>query len=144
MNLRSLLRLAGALLAVISLTLTGCGSGKTKMDTAELESAFSGADAELKSLVTEATKALHAGKLFEGATALANLAKSPDKLNDAQKNAMINVGATIQLQMSEDEAKSDLKVYQAVENMMAALEGQEAPTVGINPDQMRPVQTPPQ
>lgn len=118
----------------------GCGSSATKMDTKDLEAAFASADAGLKASVDEAAKALNAGKLFEGATSLVNVAKASDKLTDEQKNAMINIGATIQLQMSEDDSKGDLKVWQAVEDMMAALEGMAPAQVGVNPDRVRPPQ----
>jgi hypothetical protein len=63
-------------------------------------SRFSGADAAVKGQADEAVKALKAGKMFEGATALANLAKSAEKLDQGQKDAMVNLGATIQLIIS--------------------------------------------
>jgi len=112
------------------------------MDTAEFDRAFASADAALKGQAQEASKALNASKLFEGATALANLAKSVEKLNDDQKAAMVNLGATIQLLMSEDGDKADLKVYQAVEDMVNALESREATKVGTTPDRVAPPKSP--
>jgi hypothetical protein len=125
-------------LTAIGFLLTGCGRGATKMDTSEFEAAFATADPSVKGLANDAVKALKADKYFEGATALANIAKSADKLDEAQKNAMINLGATIQLIMSEDGDKADLKVYQAVEDMIAALDGRESAKVGTTPDRVLP------
>lgn len=125
----------------IGLFLTGCGRSATKMDTSEFEAAFATADPSIKGAADEAVRALKGGKYFEGATALANIAKSATKLDETQKNAMINLGATIQLIMSEDADKADLNVYQAVEDMMAALDGRESTTVGTTPDRVRPPTT---
>ncbi len=131
-------------LASLMLLLTGCGGGgsSTKMDTADLEKSFASADATLKGPADEAVKALKGGKYFDGATALANLAKSVDKLNDEQKNAMINVGATIQLIMSEDGDRADLKVYQAVDDMINLLNGEALKQVGTDPDRSKPAPPP--
>jgi hypothetical protein len=108
-------------LAVSGLLLSGCG-GKTKMDTASYEAA----------------KALKAGKYLDGATALANLAKSAEKMTDEQKQSMTELGITLQVIMSEDGDKMDLKLWQAVEDMLAALEGRESAQVGTDPDRVRP------
>lgn len=108
------------------------------METAEFRQAFAAADATTKRTADEAANALEAGKYLEGSTALANLAKASEEMSDAQKNAMIDLGVTIQLVMSEDGDKADLKVYQAVEDMMAALDGRESARVGVNPDVVRP------
>lgn len=130
-------------LVAVSLMVSGCGGGGgTKMETAEFQTAFASADATLKGQAEEAAKALNAGKLFEGATALANLAKSAEKLSDDQKTAMVNLGATIQLLMSEDGDKADLKVYQAVEDMVNALEDREPTQVGTTPDRVAPPKAP--
>lgn len=115
----------------------GCGGGssKTKMDTADFSKAFATADAALKTSADEAAKALNSGKLFEGTTELVNLAKANvEKLSDDQKNALINLSATIQMVMSEDGDKADLKVYQAVEDLIAALDSRESTRVGLTPD----------
>lgn len=129
-------------LAALALTLAGCGGGgpgKTKMDTKEFTAAFAGADAALSGPANEAVAALNSGKMFEGATALVNLAKAgTGKFSDTQKNALINLGATIQMVMAEDGDKADLKVYQAVEDLMAALEERGASTVGVTPDRPAP------
>lgn len=128
--------LLGATLGVVLLCFTGCGAAKTKMDTVDFEKAFASADAAVKGQADEAVKALQAGKLFEGATALANMAKSADKLNQGQKDAMVNLGATIQLIISEGE--SDLRVYQAVDDMLNTLEGRDLSKVGTTPDRVAP------
>lgn len=126
----------GAALGVVLLFLTGCGAAKTKMDTADFDKAFASADATVKSQADEAVKALKAGKMFEGATALANLAKSAEKLDQTQKDAMVNLGATIQLIISEGE--SDLRVYQAVDDMINTLDGRDLSKVGTTPDRVVP------
>ncbi|MBX3746566.1 MAG: hypothetical protein KF833_14755 [Verrucomicrobiae bacterium] len=121
----------------LGLFITGCGKGGG-IDTADLDAAFVRAEPEVKATATTAVQALKAGKFLDGATALANLARSAESLSEDQKNAMINVGAMIQVVMAEDGDKADLAVYQAVEDMMAALDGREASTVGTDPDRVRP------
>lgn len=119
---------------LVAALLAGCGPGgtaKTKMDTQELVTAFASAEESLKGPATEAAQALAAGKTFEGATTLVTLAKAgAGKFSDTQKNALVNLGATIQMVMAEDGDKADLKVYQAVEDLMAALEERDAGKVG--------------
>lgn len=135
--------LAGLALCCLGLVAAGCGGGgKPKMDTADVEKAFASADASLKGPAEEAVKMLKAGKLLDGSTALANLAKSAEKLSEEQKNAMVNLGATIQLIMSADGDQADLKVYQAVDDMLSALEGRESTPVGVTPDQTAPIRAP--
>jgi hypothetical protein len=137
----SLVTLLATGLAAVSVLLAGCGGGtaKTKMDTKEFTEAFASADASLQGPATEAAKALNSGKLFEGATALVGLAKSGSgKLSETQKNALINLGATVQMVMAEDGDKADLKVHQAIEDLMAALEERDSSTVGITPDRVAP------
>ncbi|MBL9137786.1 MAG: hypothetical protein JNK85_18090 [Verrucomicrobiales bacterium] len=133
---KSLVSLVCAALGVVLLALTGCGGAKTKMDTVDFEKAFAGADAAVKGQADEAVKALKAGKMFEGATALANLAKSAEKLEQSQKDAMVNLGATIQLIISEGE--SDIRVYQAVDDMINTLDGRDLSKVGTTPDRVVP------
>jgi uncharacterized protein YgfB (UPF0149 family) len=133
---KSFALILSATLGVVLLFLTGCGAAKTKMDTADFEKSFSGADAAVKGQADEAVKALKAGKMFEGATALANLAKSAEKLDQGQKDAMVNLGATIQLIISEGE--SDLRVYQAVDDMINTLDGRDLSKVGTTPDRVAP------
>ena len=126
-------------LATLSLLLAGCGGkSSTRMDTAALEQAFSSADAALKGPVDTAVKHLNSGRLLEGTTALAELGKSVEQLNDAQKDALLGVATTIQTIMSEDGDKADLKVYQAVENLVASIAGRQPSQVGVNPDAVRP------
>lgn len=133
---KSFVSLLCAALGVALLLLTGCGGSKTKMDTADFEKSFADAEAAVKGQADEAVKALKAGKMFEGATALANLAKSAEKLNQGQKDAMVNLGATIQLIISEGE--SDLRVYQAVDDMINTLDGRDLSKVGTTPDRVAP------
>jgi hypothetical protein len=130
-----------ACLAALTFLLTGCGSGSKRMNTADFKAAFAGASGDVKSAADEVVQALEAGKYFEGATALANLAKSTESLSDDQKNAMINLGADIQVIVAENPESADPQVYQAIEDMMAALEGRQAAPVGVNPD--APGQAPP-
>ncbi len=122
------------LFATVGLLVTGCGGGKSRLDTAEFDRAFATADPSLKGPADEASKALKEGKFFEGTTALANLAKSSEKLSEPQKNAMINLAGNIEKIMAGDGDKADIKVFQAVNDMMAALEGRESAKAGVNPD----------
>ena len=123
-------------LAALGLLLSGCGgSSSSKIDTAELAQAFSGADAALKTSTDEAAKLLNGGKLLEGTTTLVKVAKEGgEKLTEPQKNALINLCASVQMVMSESSKPADEKVHQAVEDLMAALEGRDSGKVGINPD----------
>jgi hypothetical protein len=125
-----------SVLAALGLLLSGCGgSSASKIDTAELTQAFASADASLKKPAEDAGKLLLAGKLLEGTTGLVKLAKDGgEKLTEPQKNALINLCASVQMVMSEDAAKVDEKVHQAVEDLMAALEGRDSGKIGINPD----------
>lgn len=135
MKLNSVVRILTLLAA--ALLLAGCGSA-AKVETDEFERAFASADPALKGPADEAAKAIKTGLYFEGATALANLAKSGESMTDEQKNALINVGASIQKVMALEGDKADLKVHQAVDDMMAALEGRESAKVGVNPDYAPP------
>lgn len=129
-----------ACFAAVAVLVAGCGgAAKTKMDTAEFSKAFASAEAAVKGPADEAVKLLQAGKLFEGATAMVEVAKAGgDKLSEPQKNALINLGATVQLVMSEDGDKADLKVYQAVEDLMAILTERESTKVGTSPERVLP------
>lgn len=125
-----------ALLAALGLLLAGCGGGGgAKLETAELTEAFASGDAALKTSADEAVKLLTSGKYLEGTTSLVKLAQTGgDKLTEPQKNALINACASIQLVISEDASKNDERIHQAVENLMAAVEGRDASKVGVTPD----------
>ncbi len=133
------------LLLGFALTLAGCGGGSgSGADTKEVEAAFASADPALKGPADEAVKAIKAGQYLEGANALLAVAKaSADKeLSEPQENAIVNLGAAIQMVLAAQGDKADLKVYQAIEDMMAALSGREASKVGTNPDAARPPAAP--
>ncbi len=108
------------------------------MDTAAFRQAFASADPALKSAADEVVKAVEANKLYEGAAGLANMAKSAARLTDEQKDAMYALGSGIQMVVSEDAARADLKVFQAIEDMVAALQGRTAVQVGTTPDREAP------
>jgi len=111
------------------------------MDTTGLVAAFASAEASLKSAVEAAAKQLDSGKLKDGTTTLAELVKkSHESLTEPQKNALVDVVTKIQLIMSEDGDKVDMDTYQAADDIIAGMEGKEAPKVGINPDAVRPPQ----
>lgn len=132
--------LAVVLGVLISFVLAGCGGGaKTKMDTAEFSQAFSAADAAVKTPADAAVKALQAGNMLEGANSLIAVVKAGgEKLSEPQKNALINLGATVQMMMAEDGDKADMKVYQAVEDLMALINERESTPVGSSPDRVAP------
>ncbi len=136
--------LTAVFVTTLALLLAGCGgTAKSKLDTTEFSSAFATADPAIKGPAEESVKALKAGKLFEGATALVATAKAgADKISPEQKNALINLGSSIQMVMSEDGNKADLKVYQAVEDLMSLLTDRESSKVGTTPDRVRPPQAP--
>lgn len=136
------LTLATALLLSFAVFIAGCGGEpKTKLDTTELVTAFASADPAIKSPVDAAAKALVGGKLLEGMSSLATVAKANhEALTEPQKDALVNLVTTVQTIMAEDGNKVDLKVYQAADNIIAGMEGREAPKVGINPDAVRPTQ----
>ncbi len=138
-----LLPLAVTFLAAICLLFTGCGGeAGPKLDTAEVESAFANAEAPIKGQVDAAAKLLNSGKLVDGTSALARMAReSHEQLSEEQKTALVNLVTTIQLIMSADGNKGDLKLYQAADDLMAGMDGREAPRVGINPDAVRPPQS---
>jgi len=118
----------------------GCGGpAKTKLDTSELVAAFSGADAALKSQVDAAAKTLDSGKLLNGTSALAQAAKaSHETLSEAQKTALLNVVTQVQTIITEDASKGDPAVFQATQDLVAALEGRESTKVGVTPDMLPP------
>lgn len=129
-------------LCFLALGLAGCGSGSTPMDTSGFESAFASATGNIKAGATEAVTALKAGKLLEGSTALENVAKSNAELTDDQRNAMIDLGATIQRILTEQPEGADIAVFQAIENMLGHLLDTVPSTVGITPDNAQPVVVP--
>lgn len=122
-----------AALTALGLLLSGCGGGGGKLDTAEVTEAFATADAALKAPAGEAVKLLQAGKLLEGATTLVKVAKDGgEKLTEPQKNALINLSASIQMAAAGAQ-DSDAKLEQTIEDLMAALEGRESGKVGVVP-----------
>lgn len=123
-------------LAAFGLLLSGCGgSSAAKIDTAELSQAFAGADATIKTSTDQAAKMLVDGQLAEGSTALMKVVKeSGSKLTDPQRNALVNLCASIQMVMADHPEKMDEKVQQTVEDLIAALEDQEAGKAGVTPD----------
>lgn len=129
-------------LCLLALGLIGCGSGKTPMDTSGIESAFASASGDIKAGVNQAVTALKAGKLLEGSTALENVAKSNDELTDDQRNAMIDLGATIQRILTEQPEGADIAVFQAIENMLGYLLDTPPSTVGVTPDNAQPIVVP--
>ena len=131
----------------LALLVAGCDkSNLEKADPTELVAAFDAADPALKTPATAAAKAAKAGNLLECASSLAAVAKAgvEKEISEPQRNALINLGTSIQKVMSEQGDKADLKVYQAIEDMMAALTGRDASKVGVNPDAVRPRQPAPE
>jgi hypothetical protein len=129
-------------LCLLALGLVACGSGTTPMDTSSFESAFASASGDIKSGANQAVTALKAGKLLEGSTALENVAKSNAELTDDQRNAMIDLGATIQRILTEQPEGADIAVFQAIENMLGYLLDTPPSTVGITPDNATPIVAP--
>lgn len=123
----------------LSLFAAGCGgAAKTKIDTAEVVSAFAAAEAPVKAEVDAAAKLLMSGKLKDGTLAFAALTKThAESLSEPQKDALLSLVTMVQTVMAEDADKLDMDVFQATDDIMAALEGRESMKVGVTPDSDR-------
>ncbi len=122
----------------------GCGgAAKTKLDTTEFVAAFASADAALKSQVDAAAKTLNSGKLLEGTSALVQFTKaSQENLSEEQKTALLNLVAQLQTIITEDASKGDPAMFQATQDLVAAVEGRESTKVGVTPDMLQAAPTP--
>ena len=130
-----LLRILTGIFIACPLIFCGCSSKKAKMNTTTFDNAFQTAPAELKALVAKASKALNDGKLEEGSNTLAEISRK-DGLTDAQKDGIRDVVIVIQTVMSEDPDKANIKVHQALEVVMAVLEGRPPKQIGVNPSSL--------
>ncbi|MFN0067039.1 MAG: hypothetical protein ACKVYV_05320 [Limisphaerales bacterium] len=119
-----------ALGAALALLLSACGGGGTKLDTAALAAPFAAAAPALKSQADAAVKALKGGDHLAGVKALGALAKEHARLSEEQRAAMIDATAQVQTRLAEQPTANDMAVHQAIEDMMAALEGRPAKKVG--------------
>src|ERR1051325_676407 len=109
-------------LVLLPLLLPGCGGGtKVDKDTTAFEKAFSSAPAEVKAASAKAVAAFKAEKLLDAANALVETA-SKGSLAQEQKDALIDMVVKIQTIMSVTPEKSDMKVFQILENATARAE----------------------
>src|SRR5882672_7481952 len=119
---------------VIQLLLCGCGGGtKVSKDTTAFDKAFKSAPADVQAAAAKAATAFKAEILLEASDALTETAKKGG-LTQEQKDRIMDMIIKIQTIMSLNPDKSDMKVYQSVENATAALEGRPAISVGIRRD----------
>lgn len=95
-------------IAVGALTLVGCS--KSGVDTGKLESSFSSAEPAAKGSVDAAVSSIKAGN-YADALAKLQSAAGQAKLTDAQKQAVQDVIAQVQKQLSAsaEKAAGDLK-----------------------------------
>jgi hypothetical protein len=108
-----------------------------------LVAAFAGADAALKSQVDAAAKTLNSGKLLDGTSALVQFTKaSQENLSEEQKTALLNLVAQVQTIITEDASKGDPAIFQATQDLVAAVEGRESTKVGVTPDMLQAAPTP--
>jgi hypothetical protein len=136
--------LVAVLLVSATFLTAGCGGpAKAKLDTTELVAAFSSADAAMKSQVDAAAKSLNSGKLLDGTSALVQFTKaSQENLSDEQKTALLNLVAQVQTIITEDASKGDPAMFQATQDLVAAVEGRESTKVGVTPDMLQAAPTP--
>jgi len=118
-------------LLFVPLLLDGCGGGaKVSMDTTAFDKAFKSGPADVQAAAAKASTAFKAEKLLEASDALTETAKKGG-LTQEQKDVALDMIVKIQTIMSVKPDKSDMKVFQATENAIAALEGRPAVGVGI-------------
>jgi cytochrome c-type biogenesis protein CcmH/NrfG len=123
---------------VVSFVLAGCGGQKkTKMDTTSFDKAYASAPAEVKSETAKASKAFKDGKFIEAANIL-NAVVGKNPATSEQKDAIIDVITKAQKIMSEDADKADINAQQAIEVLMATMQGRPAIKVGVNPSALDP------
>lgn len=120
---------------LIPLLLNGCGGGGTKVsrDTTAFEKAFKSAPPDVQAAAAKASQAFKANKLLEAGDALTEAAKKGG-LSQEQKDSIIDLVAKIQTVMSVEPDKSDMRVFQSVENATAAVEGRAPVVVGVRRD----------
>lgn len=102
-------------IAVGALTLVGCS--KSGVDTGKLESSFSSADPACKSSVDGAVSAIKAGNYPDALAKLQSLAGQA-KLTDAQKQAVQDVIAQVQKQLTAKAEAAQKEAGKAVEGLM--------------------------
>src|SRR5262245_48962846 len=116
---------------LIPLLLNGCGGGpKVSRDTSAFEKAFKSAPSDVQAAAAKASQAFKANKLLEAGDALTEAAKKGG-LSQEQKDSIIDLVARIQTIMSVEPDKSDMRVFQSVENATAAVEGRAPVVVGV-------------
>jgi|SRR6266496_2727313 len=128
----------GAVILATSLFLAGCGGGggtKVSMDTGAFNKAFQSAAPEVQALAAKASKSFKAEKFEAAANALTEVA-TKGGLSQEQKDAFIDLVTKMQTSIAKDSAKSNMKVHEAIENAMAALQGRPAFPVGVNPSSL--------
>ncbi len=109
----------------------GCGGGaKVNKDTTAFDKAFKSAATDVQAAAAKASTAFKAENLLEAGEALTAAAKKGG-LTQEQKDTMIDMIAKIQTIMSVNPDKSDMRVFQSVENATAALEGRPPIVVGV-------------
>jgi len=115
---------------LIPLLLAGCGGGnKVNKDTTAFDKAFKSAPADVQAAAAKASAAFKAEKLQQASDALIETAKKGG-LTQEQKDGIVGIIVKIQTIMAMDPDKSDMKVYQSLENATAALEGRAAAPIG--------------
>ena len=115
---------------LIPLLLAGCGGGKkVNTDTTAFDKAFKSAPADVQAAAAKASAAFKAEKLQQASDALTETAKKGG-LTQEQKDSIIDIIAKIQTIMAVDPDKSDMKVFQSLENATAAVQGRAAAPIG--------------
>ncbi len=110
------------LLLLLLLVLPACRPGApATLEVPDLPAAFAAADEGLRSTVAEASQALQEGKLFEGATRLAEMSAQAESLTEAQKSALRATAERIKAALAKEGPRADLKVFETVQRLLLAL-----------------------
>ncbi|MDA7867330.1 hypothetical protein N9B57_05260 [Verrucomicrobia bacterium] len=113
-------------LSVWSLLLIGflsaCGPGKTKVDSASLTPAFSGASADVQGQISAVVSAVTANDYEKALSPLRNVI-TKGKITDEQRAALTTVLADMQRVVAENQGDFSMDVYNGLSDLVGILSG---------------------
>ena len=102
--------------------LSACGPGKTKVDSASLTPAFSGASADVQAQISTVVSAVTAND-YEKALVPLRTVVTKGKITDEQRAALTTVLADMQRVVAENQGDFSMDVYNGLSDLVGTLAG---------------------